>query len=30
MSYKLVLTNKFKKGLITLVDTGTHADLFNM
>ena len=40
MPYELILTGKFKKSLIylkedriltlTLVDTGTHADLFDM
>lgn len=34
MPYELILMGKFKKSLniltLTLVDTGTHADLFNM
>lgn len=32
MTYELILTGKFKKSLksLTLIDTGTHADLFNM
>lgn len=31
MTYELILTGKFKKSLklLTLIDTGTHADLFN-